>query len=168
MILRLKRVIYQNSAGKRNGETAAVWVIRLNIQFAMIIDASRFTDFSALQFLVRARIRVIRVNLDQWKRTFVRISGKIQVGVIRKKNNWKVGSNLREIGLSSSYPTLNYRASTVILLHTSGGRRGVNSSNSVDTRVFGHILKYQVHSCNTNREEVAEIGSDVSAEGTNF
>ena len=30
----------------------------------------------------------------------------------------------------------NYRFSTVILLHTSGGRRGVNSSNSVDTRVF--------------------------------
>ena len=38
-----------------------------------------------------------------------------------------------------SYPTMNYRVSTVILLHASGGRRGVNGSNSVDTRVFGNI-----------------------------
>ena len=34
---------------------------------------------------------------------------------------------------------MNYRVSTVILLHASGGRRGVNGSNSVDTRVFGNI-----------------------------
>ena len=72
------------------------------------------------------------------------------------------------MGLSSSYSTLNYRVSTVILLHASGGRRGVNGSNSVDTRVFGNILKYQVHSCNAKQEGVVEIGSDVSAEGTNF
>ena len=72
------------------------------------------------------------------------------------------------VQLSSSYPTLNYRVSTLILLHTSGGRRGVNGSNSVDTRVFRNILKYRIHSCNTKQEGVVEIRSDVSAEGTNF
>ena len=59
----------------------------MNIQFAMLIGASRFIDFSALQFPVRTRIRIIRVNLDQWKQTFVRVSGEFEFELFGKKNN---------------------------------------------------------------------------------
>ena len=61
----------------------------MNVLFATLIGACRFTDFSALQFLVRARIRVIRVNLDQWKRTFVRVSGEFEWELFGKKKTEK-------------------------------------------------------------------------------